>query len=1455
MFRIFNNNTAGQIIYLSRRTRHLNIFLVFIILFVYSSKSFPQNPPYGRLSVEDGLSSNAVNCMLQDHLGFLWFGTEDGLNRFDGYEVKVYRHNRQDTNSISDNSIWSLFEDKYGFLWIGTNNGEINRYDHRTDNFQHWKIKSENTNENRITCIYEDNDGLLWIGTYKNGLYRFDQSASPHLLEHWQYQPDNPNSLSNYWITSILQDIDGDIWIGTYNGLNKFNPMSQEKPFIRYGSDPKNPNSISDNLVWNLAPSVFDPEMFWICTLDGLTKYNKATGIFTRHKLPDNIKSMFANSTSGIVEQVINNEKILWVGTYGGLLQINPAPRNSYKRFSKEDNNPFGLISNQINAIIKDNSNVLWIATENGINFISHKSMQFNHSPGTILKNDEMSKLDYKNVKAISQSSVGTLWFGTEAGLYNTKEINKGAMIGLNPEQNILNVWSLCYDDQNKLWIGTFGDGIKLLDLKNHALSSWNLNNSDVKMLPYNFVKAIFQDRQGLVWFGFWGNGLARYNPQTNKHQFWQNENDNPSSISYNDVWTIYQDSKDRIWIGTNGGGLNLFLPKKTHDFEDTDGGTFYCLSNEPNSDRNKNNTEIVLSNNNIHSICEATRGKYKSSAEQTTLWIGTSNGLNKLVISEITNEKNVKNSFNPEIDVDYFTVEDGLPDNAIKSILEDEDGNLWIGTNAGISLLDVERNTFTNFTVSDGLKGSEFNSNAAFRLSDGTMILGSTAGLNIFDPKEIKQSKYSPPVLITGFQIFNQGVGIGKDSPLKANIPLAKEIILSHDQNVFSFQFSAFDFNSSKSNQYAYMMEGFDNAWIYSGSRRYVTYTNLEPGDYLFKVKATNSDGIWSKNEASLKVLINPPWWKTNWAYALYVFLIVAGLFAIRRFQVNRAELRNELKMREFEAKKHQELENLKSRFFANLSHEFRTPLMLIKGPVEQLLNSKLKGKIDEQIEQLQMIQRNSQKLKELIDQLLELSQLEAAAIPLKAKQENIINVTRGIASSFESLASQKNIKLIINSSEEMLCVWIDRDKFEKIMNNLLSNAFKFTEDGGTVSVLTGLDDTGKNAEIKISDTGIGIPEDHIDRIFNRFYQVDDSSKRAFGGSGIGLALVKELVDLHRCNITVQSEFGKGTEFTISIPYDDSYLEEKEKIYEKPSDQEPALPADVMADTILSNENIGTSRHSEVKLAKRIETTINKVDKPIILIVEDSSDVRKYLSGLLEPYYKLSEAENGDEGLKSTAEIMPDLIISDIMMPHMDGIEFCRHIKTNWETSHIPIILLTAKASSENKIEGLETGADDYLTKPFDSKELLIRVKNLLEQRKRLKEKFSKEIKITAEAISTNSLDNEFLNKAFKVAEKNLANTEFDSEVFAEEMFVSRSQLHRKIIAVTGQPPGEFIRSYRLKRAAQLLIEKKMSITQVAFEVGFSDPSYFTKAFRQQFGCLPSEFSSKAQVPVNREQ
>lgn len=1364
-----------------------------------------QSINYNRLTTNDGLSNNYVSNLIQDRLGFLWFATDDGLNRFDGYDFKVFRNNPSDKSSISDNSTFAITEDDSGRIWIGTKIGYLNCYDPVLDKFTYWKIESEITKDNSITNIHIDKKFNVWIGTYRSGLYKLDTKTGKTL--NWIHKKDDPESISNNYISSIVEDEFGNLWIGTFNGLNQFNPNKSNSHFVKYYFDKNNPNSLSDNIIWGIAESKSEKNKLWLGTANGLTILNTETKSFSRITIPNPDDLQFGNGTGTVIEEIIEGENIIWINSYAGMIRYN-LTRNRFDRFLSDKDDPSSLTSNQVNNIIKDRSGVLWIATDNGLSFFSPKNVKFNNALFSSENIFDLGPQNKLNPKAIIKSSDGTLWIGTDNGLYFSYYINEKLFLKKHYALATENIWSLTAGDSNDIWIGTYGAGLFNLNYKTNKLTEHDILQGVIKSTSRNFVKTVYKDDKNNLWVGYWGVGLARLNPTTGELKNWLHQNENPNSLSHDDVWTIYQDSKNRVWIGTNGGGLNLF--------DESDGGKFFHFSFK---DGSKNG----LSSNSIYSVAESKI--INSNSSNTILWIGTNNGLNKLVIRN-SDSKNISES---DVKVIAYTIKDGLADNSIKSIIEDGNGNLWLGTSSGITLFDLSNNTFSNFSTSDGVIGTDFNFTSSFKLNNNLIFMGSTAGLNFFNPKRISQSNYKPTVVLTDFLIFNKSVKAKATSILSKNIFYTKEITLSHKQNVFSFQFAALDYNNPASVKYAYKMEGFDKDWILSGTRRFITYTNLNPGKYTFKVKSTNSDGIWTSNETSLAVVITPPWWQTGWAILLYFVVFVLGVWAIFKFQNYRARLQHELKFRELESYHLREIEQMKSRFFANLSHEFRTPLMLIKGPLEELLRGRIK---ENHTDYYKMILRNTEKLQHLIDQLLELSQLESESIPLKKEAYDVVVLLKSISSSFVPLADQKNIKFNFNSNIESPFALLDKDKFEKIVNNLLSNAFKFTDVGGNVNIeLTEKISADKKfAIVSISDSGVGISKENQSKIFNRFFQVDDSTKRNYGGSGIGLALVKELTTLLGWDISVNSNEGEGTEFTLLIPL-------------------------LSRDEIQTNLSSAAYRDNQDDLSDQIDFEKSDDDypvennfKPLLLFVEDQIEVRDYVIGLLKQDYNVLQAENGKVGFDVAINSLPDLIISDVMMPVMDGIELCKKLKTDWKTSHIPVILLTAKATQQSKLEGLEFGADDYLTKPFDFEELSIRIKNLITQRKHLKEKFSKDTNASVESFTTNSFDKEFIEKINRIIEAHLQDENFTSDILAQELFVSRSQLNRKLSAVIGKGPGEFIRLCKLKRAAQMIYENKLSITQIALEVGFGSPAQFTRAFQKHYNCLPSEFKQTKQ-------
>lgn len=1376
------------------------LFNILLLLILFNVQTLSQRQLFFSLSVQDGLSDSDVNCIIQDRKGFLWIGTESGLNRYDGYEFKVFKNNQNDPGSLPYNSIWSLYEDRAGYIWIGTKNGDLIKFSPFVEKFTPIEFTDSENSGNSITSIMEDAKGNIWFGTYSKGLFRYQVTSGQ--ITNWQYEEDKPIGLSNNYITSLLLDKNGGIWISTYNGLNYLNP--DKNKITVFKNIKNNVNSIPGNLVWKILQSKYDNNLLFICTSDGLCTYNLISKKFEQINFNIEFPSQFSKSIASIVEDRSDGRKALWIATYGGIYHLDLNTHKS-KQYVADKKNISGLLNNQIDQIIIDKSGVLWLATDNGLNYLPATTKKINYIFSEYLTQPLVQDLLNADIKTVLSIDSSTTILGSNDGMFSVIIKNNEISVTKIDKLSNLNIWSLEKGEGNSIWIGTYGKGLYNYNFKTQTLVKYPIVSPTFQTSAFEYIKALRLSKDGTLWIGFWGGGLAALNIYSGKYNIWINNKEDQNSLSFNDVWYIHLDKFGRVWIATNGGGLNLFLPKNNGEF------LRWTSTASEKSD---------LLNNSVQCLAEGE----SDIADETILYIGTDVGLNKMTIKNRSDD-----IYNFDVSFNILSNQLNISDASIRSIVVSLN-ELWLSTNKGIYKYNIDSKELLDFRISEGYGSEIFNSGAGTRMINNNIVFGSVKGPAFFNPGKIKQSDYEPNIVLTDLLIFNKSISIKDNTILDSIISYSNQIRLASNENAISFKFSSLDFNSRENIKYAYKMEGFDKDWIYSSTSNIAVYTNLNPGSYVFKIRGTNSDGRWGVNEAEIGVIIKYPWWRTGWAYAIFVIAILSILFLIRRFEINRTKLRNELRNLEFETKKQKEIETLKSRFFANISHEFRTPLMLIKGPLEQLLLKK--GSADEHI---RLAYNNTEKLKLLIDQLLDISKLESNLIPLNASEEDLSTLLKGFVISFKSITEQKEISLTIDCPEEKCIALVDRDKFEKIINNLLSNAYKFTSKKGSISVSLKKRISVEKVfyDIIVKDSGIGIDKDKLDKIFDRFFQVDDSSIRSYGGSGIGLSLVKELADLHHWSISVKSSIGVGTEFLLSIPGI-----EADKLKDISDDQK----------TFNSSNNFIDSLQ-EIKVDDSGTTEVYSDKKEIVLLVEDSQEVRQYLKGILYEDYNILEAENGKRGIEIASEKSPDLIISDVMMPIMDGFEFCQKIKTDIQTSHIPVILLTAKASSESKIEGLETGADDYLTKPFHSRELLVRVKNLLDIRKKLKEKFSKDIDVKPANLVVNKLDEEFLSKAFQVTEKNIDKPEFDTEQFAKEMFLSRSQLHRKLLAITGHTPGEFVRTFRLKKAASLILEKRLSVTQIAFEVGFNSPSHFSKAFRQQFNCLPTEFTSQTKI------
>jgi signal transduction histidine kinase/DNA-binding response OmpR family regulator len=779
----------------------------------------------------------------------------------------------------------------------------------------------------------------------------------------------------------------------------------------------------------------------------------------------------------------------------------------------------------------------------------------------------------------------------------------------------------------------------------------------------------------------------------------------------------------------------------------------------------------------------------------------------------------------------DAFFMKDGLPNDAVMAIEEDQRGNLWISTNDGLCQFNPVRREFRTFRQEDGLPASDF-TKAAHQSPDGTLFFGSHRGLTVFHPNQIKLSNESFPVYITGLKLFNQQVVPGPESFLKQDVSDTKQITLKHDQSVLTLDFAAVLFQPHRNVRYAYRLDDFETNWNYVGAQRSATYTNLDPGTYRFMVKASLSDDFTHASEASLLITVLPPWYRTWWAYGFYACLVAGLLFLIRRMIQIREGYKTELRLEHLEAEKARELDRLRSSFFTNISHEFRTPLTLILTPLEQFLSE---SKSDDRRSQFKTMHQNANRLLRLINQLLDLAKLESGTLKPEISHHDIIDFIERITESFRSTAEKRQIQLRVTASRPTYKAYFDPDIVEKALFNLLANAMRFTPDGGTITVDGQINQPETQAAelvLTVRDTGAGIPDEHLSHIFDRFYQVNGQHQTKKAGTGIGLALSRELVELHKGCIDVTSQVNQGATFIIRLPIAES-----------------AFPAEWLAhrpSNLILNPESAPGESTE-------EATVNDPNAsapstaPLLLIVEDHDDLRHYLVSSFRQTYRVIEAPNGQQALIQANKEVPDLIVSDWLMPDMDGVQLCEAIKADQATSHVPFILLTSRSSTESQLEGLTTGADDYVTKPFNVSLLQTRVANLLRSRQVLRDKFSKLIQLKPSDIVISSVEEQFIKKVLQLIEQNLANTNFDMHQLELELGMSGTQLYRKLKALTGKGGNELIRSIRLKRAAQLLQASGQTVSEIAFQVGFSDPNYFIRAFKKEFGCSPGEYGKQA--------
>lgn len=1389
------------------------------ILLCAPAKALSQNSTilFEHFSDLQSFSAPYLTCIYQDRAGYLWFGTLNGLDRYDGYSLVSYVHDRGDSSTITNAWVSTLFEDRAGNFWVGTADG-LDWLDRETGKFTHCFPDSLHVS---VQIIYEDRSGTIWVGT-SHGLYKVD--VAPSLFTHYNPDPsalgvqrgvevvpgnsiraicedsagvlwigtgngvyglnratgefqgfrhddEAPGSLSHNAVNTIYEDSEGVLWFGTGSGVDRLDRGSKE--FVHYWCQPGNPVGNTGSAIHTIL-SIHEDRwgIFWFCTNGGVVAFDRKAGTFTPYL------------SGGPARSLVEDERgVIWVGTEApdGLHAFDRSSK-TFSHYTHDAQNPGSLSNGGVQCVYHDRSGTLWISTTNyrggSVDKVNWPKPLFSRYVHVEAKPGGLSSDDVGDVVADDE---GAVWMATLKGLEKFDPA-KGTFKRYAPFEPARVVTK---DLEGALWIGTRAGGLYKRDRQGRVTRCRDVSGKD-----WNFeVIRICEARDGSLWLGT-KDGLFVVDPLTNVIRSVDLINRQVSGW----INGVFEDASGLLWLGPGQQGLLCFDPLRN-------------ILRRFNSDPKDPGT---IGSNTVITIHEDKTGRF---------WLGTGLGLGRYDRSSGRFE--------------HFTKRDGLAHDVVYTILEDDRGALWIGTLRGISRFDPGTRHFKNYEVSSGLTENELQGGC--RTGNGEMYFSGRRGLVRFHPDSLRDNPFIPPIVITRFTVF--------DNPT----PIARAGYLSHQENTIGFEFAALSYISPEKNQYAYQMEGIDSGWVMAGTRRYAGYPNLAPGEYVFRVKGSNNDGVWNEAGTSVAISIAPPFWKTWWAYACYALFALGLLYSIRRYEMNRQQLRFDYEKKNIESARLRELDGLKSRFFANISHEFRTPLTLILGPVAEL---QAVQPDDASRRKLSMMERNAHRLLRLINQLLDLSKLEAGGMKLQAAPGNIISFVRGIAQSFQSSSERKSIKLTVEVEEEKIGLYFDRDKMEKILTNVIANAFKFTQTGGEVKVvilrsevaphplLPG--ETGGDAPsveqvrsdsvtISVTDTGIGIPEEEIPHVFDRFYQVDNSHTREQEGSGIGLALTKELVELHHGDIRVKSQVGKGTEIVVRLPLGLDHFRPEEVVEQSLETGQPGpaerIPLLFEPEQSVPNDSDGRPDES-----------------PLILLVEDNADVRTYLREHLRSEYRLLEASNGAEGIEAARDQIPDLVISDVMMPKIDGYELCKTLKLDEKTSHIPVILLTAKAGMESKLEGLETGADDYLTKPFEAKELLARVKNLIELRRKLRERFVVGHVLKPGEVAVTSVDDAFLRKVMSIVEERMGDEYFSVEDLARTATMSRSQLHRKLTALTNQSPTAFIRSMRLHRAMEMLKKNAGTVSEVAYAVGFGGVSYFSKCFQDQFGILPSD-------------
>lgn len=1315
-------------------------------------------------------------------------------------------------DKLSNSHVNSIYQDKQGYIWVCTDNG-LNVFD-GTDFKTYYHKQNDSTSliDNSVLTVHEDKSGNFWVGTTAGLqlLHRDTEQFStitfdyPHISDFSYFSCIIEDSKGNIWVSTsrsgaiclragshqpiyylqtnsnicsnkvntLFEDRFGNIWIGSQD--NGISILNVDNhTMVNYSNDPKNNNSLSSNKVFSFLENV-DGNIL-VGTIDGgINLFNYSTRGFSRNYIP---------SVDFVFTMKRGNKNNLWIGTDGFGLKSYDYKTKTISTYETELNT-IDLSKGKVHGILEDNQGNLWLALyQEGILLIPQKKKIFRNIGFNPFYNEK--SIGTECVLGVFEDSNGKVWIGTDGdGIYRLNNRRDVENHYINSKLSAHVVLTICEDSKKRIWAGTYLNGLFLYNAGSDSFQKIPLVVNGKEIKDINIIKG---DTNGNLWIGTNENGLCEYNHDTRQiRNFTYDILKSDNQIASNSVQTILLGKNNLVWIGTSSAGLCSY---------NTQTGQFYDYQKQSSK----------LNNNNITAISQDKAGN---------LWVGTKQGLHYLDLKKKA--------------AILYTEADGLANSSIAGIEIDKQNNLWISTSLGLSHFNGNSKTFVNYYVSDGLLNDEYRRGAVYQSKSGEMFFGGTEGISSFYPFKIENSEQLRNLVFTNLFIYNEKVEVGNNSFLKKNINSAEKIEIAPNIKSFSLGFVALEYNNPAKVIYQVKMAGFESDWkTLPLGNKLATYTNLRYGTYEFHVRAfyPNSKPI----ERSITIEILPPFWLTWWAKFIYFLITVAIGYWVYRRILQKIEQRKEDLQKENE----NQIMQSKLQFFTDISHEIRTPLTLILTPIERLINETPEGVLRNTY---RLINQNGQRILRLVNQIMEMRKLDRGQVKLLTNETDVYIFIREIVSSFDQIIIEKDCEFNLEFADNLPKVWIDKEKLDKIIFNVLSNAFKYIPKSGKISL--NVDTFQGNLRIRISDSGPGISPDQRDVIFNRFYQIQDESNRNKLGTGIGLHLSRSLVEIHHGKIYVDENIESGACFVILIPLDNSYLQ---------PDEMTNIQQDVNL-AVLVQPSLNYDLHEESE--RNINYPKSVKNKYKLLIVEDNKDIRNYIFDILERDYQIIQADNGNLGLELAIKEMPDCIVSDIMMSGMDGIELCKKIKTNEKTCHIPVIILTAKTTIEQRVEGLEVGADSYIPKPFNIEHLKVRISKLIELRQTIKRKYEGKYDIPQEQIKVKSLDEKMLEKFEKIVKEQMDNPDLSVEIISQQIGISRSQLQRKLKQVTNQNPSDYLKTMRLRFAANLLINKEMTISEVTYACGFASLSHFSNSFREHYGMSPSRF-----VEVNRKE